>query len=91
MARTRLCEICKQPIDAERAEGLPDTRLCGEHAAEIAAYGGEFIMTAEQERTSKASSLKINYGGIATTKSRNYQALEKLRAAYERRNEDNKN
>ncbi len=84
MARTRLCEICKQPIDADRADGLPDTRPCGQHAEEVQAFGDEFIMTAEQERTSKASSLKVNYGGIATTKTRNYRAMAKLRDAYDK-------
>jgi len=79
-----MCEICKQPIDPERAEGLPDTRLCGKHAEEIQQFGGEFVLKAEQERTSKASSLKINYGGIATRKERNQRAMERLRDAYER-------
>src|SRR4026209_1230650 len=81
MARIRLCEICKQPIESERVEGMPDTRLCGEHARQIQEFGGEFIMTAEQERTSKAGSLKINYGGVSTSKTRNHAALERLREA----------
>jgi hypothetical protein len=63
---------------------MPDTRLCGEHAREIQQYGGEFTITAEQERTSKQGSLKINYGGIATSKSRNLSALEQLREAHAR-------
>jgi hypothetical protein len=83
MARTRLCEICKRPIDSERAEGMPDTRLCGQHAEEIEQFGGEFVVTAQQERTSKASSLKINYGGITTSKSRNHAAMERLKQHYE--------
>ena len=29
---TRPCEICNQPIDPERLEAVPDTRLCGDHA-----------------------------------------------------------
>jgi hypothetical protein len=87
MARTRLCEICKQPIENERTEGMPDTRLCGEHAREIEEFGGEFIVTAEQERTSKAGSLKINYGGVSTSKARNHAAIERLREAVARRNE----
>ena len=83
MARTRLCEICKKPIDAERAEGMRDTRLCGTHAEQIEQFGGEFVVTASQERTSKASSLKINYGGITTSKTRNHAALQRLRDWYE--------
>jgi hypothetical protein len=85
MASTRICEICKQVIDAERAEGLPDTRLCGPHAEEIQQFGGEFILEAAQERTNKAGSLKINYGGIATRKTRNHVAIQQLRDAWERR------
>jgi hypothetical protein len=83
MTQTRLCEICKQEIDEERAEHLPDTRLCGEHGREITRYGGEFVITASQERTSKAGSMKINYGGVSTSKVRNRAAMEKLRAKYE--------
>jgi hypothetical protein len=82
MARTRLCEICKQPIDPERAEGSPDTRLCRDHAVEIEKYGGEFLTTATQERTSKAGSLKLNYGGISTTRTRNDEAVRRLRDDY---------
>jgi hypothetical protein len=84
-AKVRLCEICKQPIDPERAEVAPDTRLCGEHAREIEKYGGEFTLTASQERTSKAGSLKHNYGGVNASKQRNYDALERLRDEYERK------
>jgi hypothetical protein len=85
MASSRICEICKQPIDPDRAEGLPDTRLCGPHAEEIAKFGGEFKLEAAQERTSKAGSMKINYGGVATRKTRNHAAIDQLRDAYERR------
>ena len=79
MARTRLCEVCKQPIEAERAEFVPDTRLCSEHAAAAEAYGGEFKLEARQERTSKQGSLKLNYGGIETSKRRNSEAVERLK------------
>jgi hypothetical protein len=85
MAAVRICEICKEPIDEERSEGLPDTRLCGKHAEEIEKYGGEFVMSSKQERTSKAGSLKINYGGVATKKSRNLAAMARLREAYNQR------
>ncbi len=86
--RTRPCEICGEMIDPERAEGLPDTRLCTEHAREIAEFGGEFRISSEQERTSKVGSLKRNYGGIAVHKARNTRALEQLPDAYESRQFD---
>ena len=79
----RLCTICKQAIDAEREEALPETRLCTKHGAEIAEFGGEFIMRASQERTSKQGSMKLNYGGISTTKTRNEDGIEQLRDRYE--------
>ena len=81
---TRPCEICKQPIDQERLEVLPETRLCTEHARMIQKFGGEFIVTATQERTSKAGSLKRNYGGVSTSKTRNLKAMERLREEFER-------
>lgn len=82
MAKARMCEICKQPIDAERLDGTPETRLCRTHAAEIQKYGGEFRMQATQERTSKAGSLKINYGGISTRRTRNTEAIQRLKDDY---------
>lgn len=79
----RLCIVCKQPIEAAREEVISDTRLCTLHGKEIEKFGGEFKMSAEQERTSKKSSFKVNYGGISTTRTRNEIALEKLQDAYE--------
>ena len=83
----RFCIVCKQKIDPERAEAIPATRLCGEHAKEILNYGGEFIVSASQERTSKQGSLKLNYGGITTSKTRNLKALEQLMDAYDAKND----
>lgn len=89
-APTRPCEICNQPIDPERIEVIPETRLCTEHARQIGKYGGEFIVTAIQERTSKVGSLKRNYGGVTPSRKRNYQALESLRQDYENEQEQRK-
>ena len=75
----RYCEVCKAPIDLERAEALPDTVLCQEHSRQIAELGGEFVTVSKQERTSKPGSLKLNYGGIMTQKRRNVRALAKLK------------
>jgi hypothetical protein len=86
MAKLRLCEVCKQPIDAERAAALPETRLCTQHGEEIRKYGGEFRITAHQERTSKSGSLKINYGGVTTSQVRNQEAVERLKDDYRRIN-----
>lgn len=83
MSRLRMCEVCKQPIELERAEGFPDTRLCSQHAREIQAFGGEFITSASQEVTSKAGSLKRNYGGVTTMRTRNHAAVQRLRERYQ--------
>ena len=61
MSHTRYCEVCKQPIEPERAESLPATRLCTKHGREIGRYGGEFVLTAKEDRISKQGSLKRNY------------------------------
>lgn len=81
----RRCMVCKLEIDSDRAEALPATRLCTEHGREIEKYGGEFTVRASQERTSKAGSLKLNYGGITTISTRNEQALNRLLDDYEKR------
>jgi hypothetical protein len=75
---SRYCEVCRRIIDPERAEALPETRLCIDHAREIAKYGGEFTLNATSETISKQGSLKKNYGGINVSKSRNQQAIERL-------------
>lgn len=78
----RGCEICKQPIENERAECLPMTRLCIKHAQEIGKFGGEFRLSVVDEVTSKQGSLKKNYGGVTITQHRNDLAIHKLRDAY---------
>jgi hypothetical protein len=84
--QTRPCEICGQPIDPERLETVPDTRLCGDHARQITKFGGEFRITASHDRTSKQGGLKLNYSGVTAHKTRNPQAVEKLRQEYEEQN-----
>ncbi len=79
----RLCCICKDQIEADRIEAIPETRLCAEHGKAIQKFGGEFILSASQERTSKKSSLKVNYGGITTVSTRNHDAIEMLKDEYE--------
>ena len=79
----RICEVCKKTIETERAELIPDTRLCIHHARLATKYGGEFSLTAKQERTSKKTSLKVNYGGISTSRKRNRRAIEKLKDDFE--------
>ena len=81
----RACEICKKPLNPERAEGLPMTRLCIEHAHEIEKLGGEFKTYINEELTSKQGSLKKNYGGVTLYRRRNQEAMLKLREAYEAR------
>ena len=76
--KTRPCEICGAPIDPERIEVLPETRLCPEHAQMIAKYGGEFLLTGTQASLAKGGSLKKNYGDVAVEKTRNTRALERL-------------
>lgn len=79
----RYCFVCKQLIEAERADAIPETRLCTEHGKAILQYGGEFVLSASQERTSKKSSFKVNYGGITTVSTRNSDALERLKEDYD--------
>jgi hypothetical protein len=78
----RLCEICNAEINPERAEALPETRLCTEHARQIEKLGGEFRLSSSVESTGKVGSLKKNYGGVNVSKTRNYDAVEKLRKKY---------
>ena len=80
----RFCIVCKREIEPDRCDSIPATRLCTQHAKEIEQFGGEFILSASQERTSKQGSLKLNYGGIETSSKRNNEALEKLLDEYER-------
>jgi hypothetical protein len=81
----RFCEICGQPIDEERAEALPNTTLCTEHAKQVGKFGGEFVISSKTEVTSKQGSLKKNYGGISTSQRRNNKAIQKLKDEYYKR------
>ncbi len=65
--RTRPCQRCGQPIPPERAEALPETRLCVTCSGEV---GGDFEVTVVQENLAKAGSLKKNYGGLTVRKTR---------------------
>lgn len=84
--KTRPCEICGQPIDPERIEALPETRLCIEHAKQINKFGGEFTATVTQASLGKAGSLKKNYGDVSVQRTRNHTAVEKLRKEWLDRN-----
>jgi hypothetical protein len=79
---SRPCMVCQQPIDPERLEVVPETRLCVEHAREILKYGGEFLSIVSRERTSKEGSLKKNYGSVNVERTRNHRALNQLLDAY---------
>jgi hypothetical protein len=83
LEKTRPCEICGQPIDPERIEVVPETRLCVEHARMIGQYGGEFLVIGTQANLGKSGSLKKNYGDVSIDKKRNTEALRKLREAYD--------
>jgi hypothetical protein len=75
---TRLCEICARPIDPERADLLPDTRLCVEHARMIGKYGGEFTLRVSRISLGKSGSLKKNYGDFSAYKRRNTEGMKRL-------------
>jgi hypothetical protein len=79
---TRFCAVCKLPIEAERAEGFKETRLCVAHAKEIRPLGGEFYLLARQEMTNKKESFKKNPGGVQTKLVRNQAAIDRLRQEF---------
>jgi hypothetical protein len=72
-----------KPIELERIDSSPETRLCTEHAEKIKKHGGEFVRSVSHEKTSKAGSIKQNYGGVNTSKERNLAAIERLKDEYE--------
>ncbi|MDZ4833896.1 MAG: TraR/DksA C4-type zinc finger protein [Candidatus Melainabacteria bacterium] len=55
-----ICRLCGNVIPEERMEALPETELCVGCSAKV---GGEVVMIANEVRTSKEGSMKINYGG----------------------------
>lgn len=82
--QTRPCEVCGEPIDPERIDVLPETRLCTEHAKQVAKYGGEFILTGTQSSLGKDGSLKKNYGDVSVRRKRNTEGVRKLIEEYDR-------
>jgi hypothetical protein len=78
---TRPCEICKEPILAERLEVIPETILCTRCAGLVGKHGGEFVRQFVQERLSKPGGIKKNFGGAALrTIGRNWTAIDRARA-----------
>jgi hypothetical protein len=77
------CTICGKEIPEERMEIVPDTELCVEHAQAIQKYGGEFKLTGIMGNIGKAGSLKKNYGDVDVKKSKNRDAIEKLKKEQE--------
>ncbi len=75
MAKTRPCQRCGEPLDAERIEALPETRLCKPCSQQI---GGDFQRTFQQESLGKTESLKKNYGSINVTKKRKKIAKKEI-------------
>lgn len=63
----RACARCRALIPAERVEAIPETQVCVKCSQ---AMGGEFKVVTVAERTSKAGSLKINYGSYGIKKIR---------------------
>jgi hypothetical protein len=87
-SQTRPCEICGLPIDADRIDVVPETRLCVEHAKLARKYGGEFIVTGTQASLGKGGSLKKNYGDITVEKRRNIDGMGRMKEDYERQASD---
>lgn len=82
--QTRPCEVSGEPIDPERIEVLPETRLCTTHGQQIAKYGGEFLLTATQSSLGKDGSLKKNYGDVSVRQKRTADGVRKLIEEYDR-------
>ncbi|MEM7625563.1 MAG: TraR/DksA C4-type zinc finger protein [Planctomycetota bacterium] len=63
----RPCARCGEIIPAERAELLPDTRLCVGCSQRS---GGEFDLALTPENLSKSGSMKKNYSSFRVEKKR---------------------
>lgn len=63
----RPCKRCGNEIPVERVEAIPETQLCVKCSE---AVGSDFELFAVAERTSKAGSLKKNYGSWTIAKRR---------------------
>jgi hypothetical protein len=58
--RVRLCARCKQTIDPERLDAMPQTRLCVACAAHVdETYGGEFRPRVKETKTGRPGAIKI--------------------------------
>jgi hypothetical protein len=66
-SESRPCKRCGKEIPAERIEALPETELCVRCSE---AVGSDFEVFVVAEKTSKAGSLKKNYGSYTIRKRR---------------------
>jgi len=83
MAAYRGCEICKQPIETDRAADYTATTLCVRHAQDIGNYGGEFRTIVSEDSRSKKQSIKVTISGVTTEMVRNERAMQRLKNDYE--------
>lgn len=87
----RGCEVCKQEIDAERAENDARTRLCASCSKEMETNkdrygGGEFVIHAKEEKTTKAGGFDKGSGrSVAASRVRNEAGLRKFKDDFDTR------
>jgi hypothetical protein len=76
----RKCSICGWPIEEERAEVLPDTRLCFQHANALSRFGGEFLVRAPLNPRRLGFQPRVS----AVSKRFNQEGMDLLRRLYRR-------
>jgi hypothetical protein len=78
----RKCSLCGWPIEGERAEVLPDTRLCFQHANALSRFGGELLVRAPAMQVRFRSRLRLD--GATLTKLPNTEGVAILCRLYRR-------
>lgn len=87
----RGCEICKQAIDAERAENDLKTRLCADCSREMDNHkerygGGEFLTVGTEEVTRKPGGFDKGSGrSVSTRRVRNQVGIQKFKEDHDAR------
>lgn len=90
----RGCVVCKQAIDAERAENDAKTRLCSSCSREMEAKkerygGGEFLVMAKELKTTKAGGFDKGSGrSVAASLVRNDEGLRRFKDDYDARRQE---
>lgn len=76
------CEVCQCPIEYQRREAVPESRLCDSHAEIAKKFGGEFKRVVKQVNLGKSGISGGKSRDIETDRELNREVIGQVREEY---------